>query len=35
MSSSVLTLFSFGFAHSVATTSLTVDFYFLIRGAIA
>jgi len=35
MSSSVLTLFSLGFAHPVATTSLAADFYFVIRGEFA
>jgi len=35
MISSVLTLFSLGFAHPVATTSLAVDFCFVIRDELA
>jgi hypothetical protein len=35
MISSILTLLSLSFAHPVATTSLAVDFYFVIRGELA
>ncbi|WP_018404452.1 hypothetical protein [Marinobacter gelidimuriae] len=35
MISSLLILFSLGFAHPVATTSLATDFYFVIRGEFA
>jgi hypothetical protein len=35
MISSLLTLFSLGFAHPVATTPLAADFCFVIRGELA